>query len=141
MSGRKIWIMTRLSARVDAMPGVSFSLFVVEEMLLQFLLIPLEAICYTCYITSPLNPLNWQLSPLSSTHFWIITHLAHLYVSMNNHEIQPALVLRFLVSVFAFFNNNFNNSSTSLLNIFFVPEARLPNLCLHGSGLVTVKCN
>lgn len=30
---------------------------------------------------------------------------------------------------FSLFNNIFNNSNTSLLNIFFVLEAPLPNLC------------
>lgn len=71
-------------------------------MLLQFLLIPKEAICYTTsYITSLLNGLiNWQLHSLSSSDFWIITYLAHLYVSMNNHKTKHALMLNFLVIVF-----------------------------------------
>lgn len=75
----------------------------VITVLIQF---PRHAICYTAgYIALQLQPtpppqpptLNWQLRPLSSSNFWIISHLAHLYASMNNPETQPALMFSSLV--------------------------------------------
>ena len=72
-----------------------FSLLISKEILLLFLLISREAICYTtCCITSLLDLINLATF-LSSANLWIISHLAHPCASMNNQGNQMSIGVRF----------------------------------------------